>query len=261
MSYPPPNPYDPNQQPGYVQPSPSQPQHFTTDADPYSRPDPYGQPQYGQPGYPTNPPMSVVPGSAPPGGVPPGGHGFSGQAFQPGQAAPPPPRGSSNLPLIVTLAVVVVAIAAGAIFIGMTLTGDDDEPEIAAGTSEETTDEPSPSEEVTSEDPTPEETTETADTTEAVYRLPKVDECIENVEEGFYVVPCDADTAYWLVLHIEQSPDDPDPEDQWHSTAAHNACKDYDYTQYYFTDTAVSAGRDWDSAIDSITAIYCVVEV
>ncbi len=251
MSYPPPSPYDPNQQPGYGQPS--QPQYFSADADPYSRPDPYGQQ-----GYP-NPPMSVAPGSVPPAGPTPQPGGFpAAQAFQPGQPAPAPPRGSSNMPLIVTLVVVVVAIAAGAIFIGMTITGDDDDPVIADEATAEATEE-DPSEEVTSESPSPEE--ETTDSDEAVYRQPKVDECIENVEEGFYVVPCDAPTAYWLVLHIEHSPDDPDPDDQWHYTAAHNACKDYEYTNYYFVDTAVAAGRDWDPEIDSITAIYCVREV
>lgn len=256
MSYPTPNPYDPNQQqPGYG--PPSQPPHFTTDADPYSRPDPYGQPSYGQPGYQANPPMSVAPGSVPPGGTPPPGQ-YPGQAFQPGQPAPPPPGGSSNTPLIATLVIVVAVIAAGAIFVGMTLTGGDeeeDDPVVA----EESSDDPSPSDEVTSESPSPEETT--ADSDEAVYRLPVEDECIENSDEGFYVVPCDAETAYWLVIHVEQSPDDPDPEDEWHSVAASNACDGYDWTQYYFTDTAVSAGREWDPEIDSITAIYCVREV
>lgn len=247
MSYPPPNPYDPGQQPGYSQPS--QPQHFITDADPYARPDPYGQQ-----GYPTNPPMSVAPGSVPP------DQGFqAGQAFQPGQPAPAPPRGSSNTPLLVTLIVAVVAIAAGAIIIGVTFSDDDEDPVIADDTSESA----SPSEEVTTEEaPTPEETTEAADDSdEAVYRPPEEEECIENVEEGFYVVPCDSDTAYWLVVHIEQDPDDPDPEDEWHSVAANDACGGFDYSNYYFTDTAISAGRDWDPEIDSITAIYCVREV
>lgn len=252
MSYPPPNPYDPNQQPGYGQPS--QPRHFNADADPYARPD-----VYGQQGYP-NPPMSVAPGSVPPAGPTPQPGGFpAAQAFQPGQPAPAPPRGSSNTPLIVTLVVVVAVIAAGAIFIGMTLTGEDDDPVIADDATEEATEEASPTEEPTSESPTPEE--ETTDPDEAVYRQPKVDECIENVEEGFYVVSCDAPTAYWLVLHIAQSPEDPDPEDQWHSVAASNACSGYEYTNYYFVDTAIAAGRDWDPDIDSITAIYCVREV
>jgi hypothetical protein len=52
MTYPPPNPYDPNQ--GYGQPSPA-PQHYTTDADPYSRPDPYGPSAY--PAAPSHPGM------------------------------------------------------------------------------------------------------------------------------------------------------------------------------------------------------------
>src|SRR5690606_30956412 len=131
MSYPPPNPYDPNQQPGHSQPS--QPQHFTTECDPYTRFDS---------GYPPNPPMSVAPGSVPPNqGYPPTG---AGQAFQPGQPARAPPGGSSNIPLISTLIVVVVAVAAGAIIIGMTFGGDDEEdPVIADDTSESA----SPSEE------------------------------------------------------------------------------------------------------------------
>ncbi|MCH7229831.1 hypothetical protein L0U85_02995 [Glycomyces sp. L485] len=253
MTYPPPNPYDPNQQPGYGQPS--QPQHFTTDADPYARPDHQGQAGYGQPAYP-NPPMSVAPGSVPP-GVPTTGQPYQpGQAFQPGQPAPLPPRRSSNLPLILTLVVIVVAIAGGAVFIGMTLTGEDDD----VATGNETTGEAEPSEEGATTEPTPDEATSEAGD-EAVYRLPKVDECIEDVKEGFYVVACDAETAYWLVLHIEQNPDDPDPEDPWHSAAATDACEGLEWTQYYFTDTAVTAGRDWDPEVDSINAIYCVREV
>ncbi|GAB3229302.1 hypothetical protein GCM10027447_22430 [Glycomyces halotolerans] len=269
MSYPPPNPYDPNQQPqpGYGQPSPQPPQHYSTDADPYSRPDPYGQSPYG------NPPMSVQPGSVPPGGMaqppgqtppgpmPPGHVPPPANPFQPGQPAPPPPGGSSNTPLLVTLIVVVVAVAAGAIIIGMMFTGDDGETDVAGN--ETTAAEASSAAEETTEaeetsEPSPAETTEAEG---ADYRLPEIDECIENVDEGFYVVPCDSDTAYWKVLHIEKNPDDPDPDDEWHYTAAHNACKDFDYTNYYFTDTAVSAGRDWDPEIDSITAIYCVREV
>ncbi|GAB3650716.1 hypothetical protein [Glycomyces tarimensis] len=255
MSYPPPNPYDPNrQQPGYGQSSHPQPQHFNTDGDPYARPDSYTQPGYGQPGYP-NPPMSVAPGSVPPGGTPPP----TGPVFQPGQPAPPPPGGSSNMPLIVTLVVIVVALAAGAIVISMTLTGEEDDPVIADD--ETSTEAASTTEEASTEAPSPEEETTDSDSDEAVYRLPEVDECIEAVETGFYVVPCDADTAYWVVLHIEEDPDDPDPEDKWHATAAHNACKDFEYTQYYFTDTSISAGREWDPEIDSIIAIYCVREV
>ncbi|WP_026931826.1 hypothetical protein [Glycomyces tenuis] len=254
MSYPPPNPYDPGQQqPGYGQPS--QPQHFNTDADPYARPDSYGQPSYGQPGYPTNPPMSVAPGSVPPNQ----GYPTTGQAFQPGQPAPAPPSGSSNTPLIATLIVVVVAIAAGAIIIGMTFGGDEEEDPVIADDATSESASPSEEEETTEDEPSPEETT--TDPDEAVYRAPEVDECIENVEEGFYVVPCDSETAYWLVLHIAQSPEDPDPEDEWHAVAANDACEGYEWDQYYFTDTAVSAGREWDPEIDSITAIYCVQRV
>jgi hypothetical protein len=43
-----------------------------------------------------------------------------------------------------------------------------------------------------------------------------------------------------------------------HTGAADIACAGLDYTQYYFTDTAIAADRDWDPAIDSITAIFCV---
>ncbi|GAB4005401.1 hypothetical protein GCM10029992_53160 [Glycomyces albus] len=255
MSYPPQNPYDPNQQPGFGQPSPQQPRHFTTDSDPYSRPDPYGQNPYSG-----APQMSVQPGSVPP-NTPPGPPpppGFqTGQAFQPGQPAPAPPRGSSNTPLMVTILVIVVALAIGGTVIATLISGDDGDTDIAddptgeATTAAEETTEPSP-------EPTEEETT---DGYEAEYRTPEVDECIENVTDGFYVVPCDAEEAYWLVLHIEQNPDDPDPDDPMHNTAGHNACKDYDYTLFYYTDTALLAGRDWDPEVDSITAIYCVREV
>lgn len=257
MTYPPPNPYDPNRQhqPGYgqpSQPSPAQPPHFTTEGDPYARPDQ----QYTQPPYP-NPPMNVGPGPMPQGGITPPPPPGPGGAFQPGQAAPPPPRGSSNAPLLVTLGIIVVAVVVGGIFIAMTFSGEDEPQATDDPTTEAATE--SPSAEETTTEAAEEETTEAVD--EAVYRLPEVDECIENVEEGFYVVPCDSDTAYWLVLHIEKNPDDPDPEDMWHSTAAYDSCNDYDYDQYYFTDTSVAAGRDWDPEIDSITAIYCVAEV
>lgn len=46
-----------------------------------------------------------------------------------------------------------------------------------------------------------------------------------------------------------------------HSLAAADAGEGYDYSQYYFTDTAIAAGCEWDPEIDSITAIYCVREV
>lgn len=255
MSYPPQNPYDPNQQPGFGQPS-QPPRHFTTDSDPYSRPDSYGQNPYGG-----GPPMSVQPGSVPP-NTPPGPpptQGFqTGQAFQPGQPAPAPPRGSSNTPLMVTILVIVVALAIGGTVIAVLAAGGDDDADIADDTTGEAT--TAAEEETTEASPEPTEE-ETTDGYEAEYRPPEVDECIENVSTGFYVVPCDAEEAYWLVLHIEKNPDDPDPDDPMHNTAGHNACKDYDYTTFYYTDTALSAGRDWDPEIDSITAIYCMREV
>lgn len=272
MTYPPPsNPYDPSQSsPGYGQPS--APKHYTTDADPYSRPDPYGpgtgynnpplnvQPGSGAPGQPYSPGPAYVPGqpvgyqpAPPPPPGPPGG------AFQPGQAAPPPPRGNSNMTLIITLVVVVLAVATGGIVLAMNL-GDDTD----VGTEGTTTAETSAAEETTSE---AEETTE-APTTEAattegesVYRVPVEGECIENVTTGFYVVACDSPDAHWYVLRIAANPEDPDPSDQWHSVAAADACADSGHTQYYFTDTAIAAGRDWDADVDTITAIYCVQEV
>ncbi|MEU6857408.1 hypothetical protein AB0B28_00825 [Glycomyces sp. NPDC046736] len=265
MTYPPPNPYDPGAQPpGHGQ----TPQHYTTDADPYSRPDPYGP----GPGY-GNPPLNVQPGSAPPGtpyspapppaypgqqpppGYQPAPPGLPGGAFQPGQAAPPPPRSGNNLPLILTLVVVVIAVAAGGIILAMNL-GGDGEPSAEKTTSaaEETTE---PAEETTEPTPSEEETTGT----EATYRVPAEGECIENVTTGFYVVDCSAATAYWYVVHIVQAPADPDPNDPNHAVAANDACAGYEWSQYYYTDTAIAAGRDWDPDIDSITAIYCVREV
>lgn len=268
MTYPPSNPYDPSQPPGYGQPAPP-PQHYTTDADPYSRPDPYGPGT----GY-GNPPLNVQPGSVPPGqpyspgpspaaaytqppiGPPPVGP--PGGAFQPGQAAPPPPGSSSNAPLIITFVVVILAIVGGGIFLAVSLGGDDDDTPVATeSTSEPEEETTEPVEETSEPTPSEEETTSSG----SVYRVPKEGECIENVETGFYVVDCDSPDAFWYVIHIEQNPSDPDPDDKWHSVAANNACEGYDWSQYYFTDTAIAAGRDWDPAIDSITAIYCVREV
>ncbi|SDE23432.1 hypothetical protein [Glycomyces harbinensis] len=273
MTYPPPsNPYDPSQSsPGYGQPS--VPQHYTTDADPYSRPDPYGPGT----GY-SNPPLNVQPGSGPPGQPyspgpayvpgqpaayqpgPPPPPGPPGGAFQPGMAAPPPPGGNSSMPLIITLVVVVLAVATGGIVLAMNLGNDDaDVGTEGATTAAET------SEEATTG---AEETTEAAPTTEAettegdsVYRVPVEGECIENVTSGFYVVDCASADAYWYVLRIAANPADPDPTDEWHSVAAADACDGSGHTQYYFTDTAIAAGRDWDPDVDTITAIYCVQEV
>jgi len=263
MTYPPPNPHDPNQSPGYGQPSPP-PQHYTTDADPYSRPDPYGPGA----GYNTSP---MHPGSAPPGQpyspgpayaqtggyqpAPPPPPGPPGGAFQPGQAAPPPPRGNSNLPLIITLVVVAVAVIGGGIILGINYSGDDPEPEETTGAAEETSE---AVEETTEAAPTTaEETTEG----ESVYRVPTEGECIENNTEGFYVIDCEATDAYWYVIKIVTNPADPEPADQWHSVAAADACEGTGNTNYYFTDTAIAASREWDPEIDSITAIYCVKEV
>ncbi|MCD0443272.1 hypothetical protein LO763_06485 [Glycomyces sp. A-F 0318] len=268
MTYPPPsnNPYDPSQ-PGYGQPS--APQHYTTDADPYSRPDPYGpgagysnpplNPASGAPGQPYSPGPAYPPGQ--PGGyqpAPPPPPGPPGGAFQPGQAAPPPPRGNSSLPLIITLVIVVLAVAGGGIVLAMNLGGDDD-----PGT--ETTTEAAPTEEVTSEEAV--ETSEAPTTEEAtteegsVYRVPVEGECIENVTTGFYVVDCTSADAYWYVLRIVANPEDADPSDAYHGVAAADACSGSGHTQYYYTDTAIAAGRDWDPEIDTITAIYCVQEV
>jgi hypothetical protein len=269
MTYPPQNPYDPSQPPGYGQPSPA-PQHYTTDADPYSRPDPYGPGQ----GY-GNPPLNVQPGSAPPGqpyspAYAPGQSGGyqptqppppgpPGGAFQPGQAAPPPPGSSTNMPLIITLVVVVVVVIGGGIILGINLAGDDSKGEAAQTTAaaEETSEAEPTAEETTEAEPTAEETTEG----ESVYRVPVEGECIENVETGFYVVDCESPDAYWNVLKIVTNPDDPDPSDPYHAVAAADACEGSGNTQYYYTDTAIAAGRDWDPEIDSITAIYCVKEV
>jgi hypothetical protein len=268
MTYPPQNPYDPSQPPGYGQPSPA-PQHYTTDADPYSRPDPYGPGQ----GY-GNPPLNVHPGSAPPGqpyspgpAYAPGQSGGyqppgpPGGAFQPGQAAPPPPGSSTNMPLIIALVVVVVVVIGGGIILGMNLSKDDD-PDIATSASEsaeESTEEAPTAEEETTE--AAEETTEAATEGESVYRVPVEGECIEDVDTGFYVVDCASEDAYWTVLKIVQSPADPDPADPYHTVAATDACEGSGHTQYYYTDTAIAAGRDWDPEIDSITAVYCVKQV
>jgi hypothetical protein len=156
------------------------------------------------------------------------------------------------MPLIVTLVVVVVAVIGGGIFLGVNLSRDDADTD-AAGTTqaaEETTaaEETSAAEEETSEG-------------ESVYRVPVEGECIENVETGFYVVDCDSPDAHWTVLKIVQSPEDPDPADPYHAVAATDACEGTGNTQYYYTDTAIAAGRDWDPDIDSITAVYCVKEV
>lgn len=274
MTYPPPNPYDPNQSPGYGQPSPA-PQHYTTDADPYSRPDPYGPgagyptapshpnsappgqpyspgPAYPQPGGYTQPPVGPLPQS-----TAPQAFAVAGGAFQPGQAAPPPPGGgSTNTPLIITLVVVVIAVIGGGIMLGLSMSGDDDpDPkETTAAAADETSEEV---EETTAAEPTEEETTED----ESVYRVPAEGECIENNPEGFYVVACDSDAAYWEVLKVVQSPEDPEPTDAYHTVAATDACAGSGNTNYYYTDTAILAGRDWDPEIDSITAVYCVKEV
>ncbi|GAA1672219.1 hypothetical protein GCM10009830_17990 [Glycomyces endophyticus] len=269
MTYPPPNPFDPQQQPGYGQPS--APQHYTTDADPYSRPDTYGPGT----GY-GNPPLNVHPGSAPPGmpyspaspGYVPGQpaaprpQGFQpppppGGAFQPGQAAPPPPRSGGNTTLIVSLVAVVLVVAIGGTFLALNLGGEEEDPvaqETSEAAEEETTE---AAEETTAAEPSEEATTEA----ESSYRVPVEGECIENVTTGFYVVDCTSADAYWYVVHIAQSPADSDPSDPFHAVAAADACDGYEWTQYYYTDTAIAASRDWDPEIDSITAIYCVREV
>lgn len=264
MTYPPPNPYDPNQSPGYGQPS--APQHYTTDADPYSRPDPYGpgtgynsapnHPGSAPPGQPYSPGPAYAPGQTggyqPPTG-PPGG------AFQVGQAAPPPPgASSSNLPLIITLVVVVVAVIGGGILLAVNMGGGepDPDPTEAVGSSSAAEESSEPVEE-TSEAASEEATSEG----ESVYRVPAEGECIENNTEGFYVIDCAAESAYWEVLKIVQSPEDPEPTDAYHSVAAADACEGSGNTNYYYTDTAIAAGREWDPDIDSITAVYCVKEV
>ncbi|GAA2155653.1 MULTISPECIES: hypothetical protein [Glycomyces] len=262
MTYPPPNPYDPNQSPGYGQPS--APQHYTTDADPYSRPDPYG-PGVGYPSAP-NHPASAPPGQPySPGPAYPqtGGYqqppvGPPGGAFQPGQAAPPPPGGgSSNTPLIITLIVVVVAVIGGGIVLALNMGGGDEDPDPQESTSEAATSEAA--EETTeAEEPSEEEATTEG---ESVYRVPAEGECIENNPAGFYVVDCSSDAAYWEVLKVVQSPADPEPTDPAHSVAAADACEGTGNTNYYYTDTAIAAGRDWDPDLDSITAVYCVKEV
>lgn len=277
MTYPPPNPYDPSQQqPGFGQPSapqfgqPSAPQHYTTDADPYSRPDVYGPGT----GY-GSPPLNVQPGSAPPGQpYSPGAPGYApgqpagfqpppppgppGGAFVPGQAAPPPPRTGGNTKLIVTLVAVVLAVAVGGTVLALSLGGDEGDPVADESTSqaaeEETT---GAGVEESSEEPTETETS----AGESEYRVPAEGECIENVTTGFYVVDCEAETAYWYVVHIVQNPEDADPSDPTHAVAAADACEGYEWTQYYYTDTAIAASRDWDPDIDSITAVYCVREV
>jgi len=261
MTYPPPNPYDPNQSPGYGQPS--APQHYTTDADPYSRPDPYG-PGAGYPSAPNHPasappgqPYSPGPAYAQTGGYQQPPMGPPGGAFQPGQAAPPPPGGNTNTPLIITLIVVVVAVIGGGIVLALNMGGGDEDPDpqettAAAETSEE-------AEETTAaEEPSEDEATSEG---ESVYRVPAEGECIENNPAGFYVVDCSSDAAYWEVLKVVQSPDDPEPTDPAHSVAAADACEGTGNTNYYYTDTAIAAGRDWDPELDSITAVYCVKEV
>ncbi|MEU6247736.1 hypothetical protein [Glycomyces sp. NPDC047010] len=270
MTYPPPNPYDPSQQqPGYGQPS--APQHYTTDADPYSRPDVYGPGT----GY-GNPPLNVQPGSAPPGlpyspaapgyvpgqpagyqQPPPPPPGPPGGAFMAGQAAPPPPRTGGNTRLIVTLVVVVLAVAVGGTVLAMNLGKDDGDPVAEESTSQAAEETTGAAVEETSEEPTDAATS----AGESDYRVPVEGECIENVTTGFYVVDCEGETAYWYVVHIVQAPADADPSDPTHAVAAADACEGYEWTQYYYTDTAIAAGRDWDPDIDSITALYCVREV
>jgi hypothetical protein len=172
----------------------------------------------------------------------------------------PPPGSSTNMPLIITLVVVVVAVIGGGIILGINLAGDEPKDEAAqtTGAAEESSEEAEPTPEESSEaEPTAEETTEG----ESVYRVPVEGECIENVETGFYVVDCESPDAYWNVLKIVANPDDPDPSDPYHAVAAADACEGSGNTQYYYTDTAIAAGRDWDPEIDSITAIYCVKEV
>ncbi|MDA1360396.1 resistance to Congo red protein [Glycomyces luteolus] len=259
MTYPPPNPYDPNQSPGYGQPS--APQHYTTDADPYSRPDPYSpgagyqtapsHPSSAPPGQPYSPgPAYAQTGGYQPPAGPPGG------AFQPGQAAPPPPRGNSNTPLLITLVVIAIAVIGGGIMVGISMSGGDDpEPEKTSAAAETT----EAAEETSEAAPTGEE--ETTAEGESVYRVPAEGECLENNQAGFYVVDCAAETAYWEVLKVVQSPADPEPTDPAHSVAAADACAGTGNTNYYYTDTAIAAGRDWDPEIDSITAVYCVKEV
>jgi hypothetical protein len=266
MTYPPPNPFDPSQQPGYGQPS--APQHYTTDADPYSRPDVYGPGT----GY-GNPPLNVQPGSAPP-GTPysPGAPGYvpgqpapqptgafqpPGGAFQPGQAAPPPPRSGGNTTLIISLIAVVLVVAIGGTALALSLGGDEKDDQVATedetseAAEEQTTE---AAEETTAAEPSEEATT----SGESEYRVPAEGECIENVTTGFYVVDCASADAFWYVVHIAQSPADSDPSDQYHAVAAADACDGYEWTQYYYTDTAIAASREWDPDIDSITAIYCV---
>jgi cytoskeletal protein RodZ len=164
------------------------------------------------------------------------------------------------MPLIITLVVVVVAVIGGGILLGINLSKDDPEGPTteAAGETSEAEAETSAAEE-TSE--AAEETTEEATEGESVYRVPVEGECIENVETGFYVVDCESEDAYWSVLKIVQSPADPDPSDPYHTVAATDACEGSGHTQYYYTDTAIAAGRDWDPEIDSITAVYCVKQV
>jgi hypothetical protein len=154
------------------------------------------------------------------------------------------------------LIVVVVAVIGGGIVLALNMGGGDEDPDpqdttSAAATSEaaeETTEAEEPSEEATTEG-------------ESVYRVPAEGECIENNPAGFYVVDCSSDAAYWEVLKVVQSPADPEPTDPAHSVAAADACEGTGNTNYYYTDTAIAAGRDWDPELDSITAVYCVKEV
>jgi hypothetical protein len=193
VTYPPPNPYDPNQSPGYGQPS--QQPYGQPSQQPYDQP---SQPGYGVPSQPgggfSAPPQQ--PGFPPQAGLPPQ-PGFPPTPEGPyGAPLPPPmPPASGSGGLIAKILSVVGVLAVGLVIVVVRALNND-------STSDTTT-----TADETAAEPTTEAAVETAIPEEegAVVNPAAVGDCMSDAAEGTstdLVVPCDDPTAFWTVTKV-----------------------------------------------------------
>ncbi|GAA4913638.1 serine/threonine protein kinase [Stackebrandtia albiflava] len=92
---------------------------------------------------------------------------------------------------------------------------------------------------------------------EQVERYPMEGECLMEAED-YTVVACDSPEADEYVFKIVTDPEDPNPSQPDHDDAAWLACggEGFDY-HYYWRDSAIAVGREWDPETDRIYYFIC----
>ncbi|WP_335988659.1 serine/threonine-protein kinase [Glycomyces sp. MUSA5-2] len=91
-----------------------------------------------------------------------------------------------------------------------------------------------------------------------VERAPRAGECLTADEDRYVVVACDSEAAAKRVYRVVTDPEDPNPAQPDHDDAAWEACGhegvEFDY---YWADSAVREGREWEPETDRIYYFLC----